>query len=127
MMAKASSSQLVGVANEGLEPQDEVVDIDLEDPDVQQAAVKIQAGFRKHVAHKTSQQDKLNSAPADADGLGMGPSSKGGGANDNNAQGTSGQAQEEEEVDIDLNDPDVADAAAKIQAGFKKHMMKKKK
>lgn len=34
---------------------------------------------------------------------------------------------EEEEVDIDLNDPDVADAAAKIQAGFKKHMLKKKK
>lgn len=44
--------------------------------------------------------------------------------------GPSGQAtgdQAEEEVDIDLNDPEVADAAVKIQAGFKKHMMKKKK
>lgn len=45
--------------------------------------------------------------------------------------GTSGEApkaaEAEEEVNIDLNDPEVAVAAEKIQAGFKKHMMKKKK
>jgi hypothetical protein len=33
----------------------------------------------------------------------------------------------EEEIDIDLNDPAVEAAAAKIQASFKGHMMKKKK
>lgn len=43
------------------------------------------------------------------------------------AQGGPGGQAEEEVVDIDLNDPEVADAAAKIQLGFKKHMMKKKK
>lgn len=33
---------------------------------------------------------------------------------------------EEEEVDIDLNDPDVANAAVKIQAGFRAHIKAKK-
>lgn len=32
----------------------------------------------------------------------------------------------EEEVDIDLNDPDVANAAVKIQAGFRAHIKAKK-
>ena len=31
----------------------------------------------------------------------------------------------EEEVDIDLNDPEVAAAATKIQAGFRGHMTRK--
>ncbi|CAG0893705.1 unnamed protein product [Darwinula stevensoni] len=38
----------------------------------------------------------------------------------------SGRWEEEEEVDIDLDDPAVGAAAAKIQASFREHMMKKK-
>ena len=34
--------------------------------------------------------------------------------------------QEEEEIDIDLNDPEVADAALKIQAGFRGHQSRQK-
>lgn len=94
--------------------QDEEIDIDLSDPGVEAAAVKIQNSFRRHLSKQNvSVSDK--GATSGEDGP-EGP-------------GTSEQASknEEEEVDIDLNDPEVADAAAKIQAGFKKHMMKKKK
>lgn len=89
------------------------IDIDLEDPDVEKAAIKIQASFKRHL----SKEKKLGEEPKMSVG---------------DKEGTSGAApkgsqEEEEEVDIDLNDPDVAVAAEKIQAGFKKHMMKKKK
>ncbi|XP_076112229.1 uncharacterized protein LOC143080326 isoform X4 [Mytilus galloprovincialis] len=78
----------------------EEVDIDLNDPEVEKAATKIQAGFRGHKTRKemlsktdvqtTQSEEKV-------------PEKK----------------EEEEEVDIDLNDPDVEKAAIKIQAGFK--------
>lgn len=87
---------------------------------MEKAAVKIQAGFRGHLSRQKLSQAHLEQSSSKTEG----PSTSGQDA------GPSGQAtggQEEEEVDIDLNDPDVADAAVKIQAGFKKHMMKKKK
>lgn len=89
------------------------IDIDLEDPDVEKAAIKIQASFKRHL----SKEKKLGEEPKKSVGDKEGTS---GGA-------PKGSQEEEEEVDIDLNDPDVAVAAEKIQAGFKKHMMKKKK
>lgn len=38
---------------------DEIVDVDLNDPDVSKAAVKIQAGFRGHLARKNMQNYKV--------------------------------------------------------------------
>jgi hypothetical protein len=92
------------------------IDIDLKDPDVEKAAVKIQASFRRHL----SKEKNLGEEPKkEAESVGDKEGTSGG--------APKGSQEEEEEVDIDLNDPDVAVAAEKIQAGFKKHMMKKKK
>lgn len=81
--------------------EEEEVDIDLNDPDVATAALKIQAGFRglqdrQKVKALKEGQGQTQEAP---------PGSQ--------------QEEEEEEIDIDLNDPEVAKAAEKIQAGFK--------
>merc|ERR1712154_253600 len=85
--------------------KEEEIDIDLNDPDVEQAATKIQAGFkgmkaRKEVSVKKNeiQNQKEESLPA---------------------EDKAEENKKEEEIDIDLNDPDVEQAATKIQAGFK--------
>lgn len=66
-------------------------DIDLNDPEVQKAATKIQAGFRGLKARK---EIKEHSA-------------------------TGPQEVDDDIADIDLTDPELADAALKIQAGFR--------
>ncbi|XP_050733155.1 obscurin-like [Eriocheir sinensis] len=78
-------------------------DIDLNDPEVQKAATKIQAGFRGHKARKEVKETAHPSEP---------------------------NAEDEEIAAIDLTDPELADAALKIQAGFRgakarKEIMKK--
>lgn len=78
----------------------EEVDIDLNDPEVQKAASKIQAGFRGHQVRK----DCKDKQPA-----------------------TTGNTDEDDIADIDLTDPELADAALKIQAGFRGHLTRKQK
>lgn len=80
--------------------EQEEVDIDLNDPDVEQAALKIQAGFKGYQARKEIKDKMSNEAKEEA-------------------------VKKEEEVDIDLNDPEVEKAATKIQAGFKGYKTRK--
>ena len=79
----------------------EEVDIDLDDPDVANAATKIQAGFKGHQARKEVQQMKKEKMEQQE------------------KEATENEKEATEEIDIDLDDPEVADAATKIQAGFK--------
>ena len=79
----------------------EEVDIDLDDPDVANAATKIQAGFKGHQARKEVQQMKKEKIEQQE------------------KEATENEKEATEEIDIDLDDPEVADAATKIQAGFK--------
>lgn len=123
------------------EGKSEEVDIDLNDPQVNQAATKIQAGFRGHKARqevKAMQDSKSESgagaAPAEgaADAPAAAPAEEKAEAPAEEkaeapAEATADAAAEEkkEEVDIDLNDPEVAQAATKIQAAFKGHLVRK--
>jgi len=90
--------------------QEEEVDIDLNDPGVGNAAVKIQASFRGHQVRRQQEKDK---AKADADA--------------ELAEKMQKAKVEEEEELPDLNDPEIHKAATKIQAQFKGHMVRKKK
>merc|ERR1712107_739008 len=76
----------------------EEIDIDLNDPDVEKAATKIQAGFKGMKTRKEISSRKEEKSENE----------------DLTEKKTT-----EDVVDIDLNDPDVEQAATKIQAGFK--------
>ena len=91
--------------------KEEIVDIDLDDPDVEQAATKIQAGFkgmkaRKEVnALKEENKETKDKTAEEIDGK--------------LKESNDSKLIDDEIIDIDLNDPDVENAATKIQAGFK--------
>ena len=91
--------------------KEEIVDIDLDDPDVEQAATKIQAGFkgmkaRKEVnALKEENKETKDKTTEEIDGK--------------LKESNDSKLIDDEIIDIDLNDPDVENAATKIQAGFK--------
>ncbi|XP_050417284.1 retinitis pigmentosa 1-like 1 protein isoform X3 [Patella vulgata] len=114
--------------------EEEEVDIDLNDPEVEKAAVKIQAGFKGFKARKEVQDTQskteeeididLTDPEVNKAALKIQAGFKGHRSRkelnvlkpevkDEPA------AQAEEEIDIDLNDPEVEKAAVKIQAGFK--------
>ena len=80
---------------------DEIIDIDLNDPNVEQAATKIQAGFKGHRARKELKTKKEMKSQLDLQNV------------------VEAGGNEKEIIDIDLNDPEVEQAATKIQAGFK--------
>merc|ERR1712032_75174 len=90
------------------------VDIDLEDPEVEAAATKIQAGFKGHKARKQLKEQKATTEIEEE-----------GGGEVEVAEVTGTVGEEEEVIDIDLTDPDVEAAATRIQAGFKGHKARK--
>lgn len=94
---------------------EEEIDIDLNDPEVEKAATKIQAGFKGFKARK-----EVKALKTDKDGEV---------AAESEAPPAEGEeappASKEEVIDIDLNDPEVEKAATKIQAGFKGYKTRK--
>nr|XP_034302201.1 abnormal spindle-like microcephaly-associated protein homolog isoform X7 [Crassostrea gigas] len=123
---------------------EEVIDIDLNDPEVEKAALKIQAGFKGFRKAKKAttqdQTDKTESKPeeetsskaADKETEEAALKIQAGFRGYKTRQEVKEQmakeekkGEEQEEVDIDLNDPDVEQAALKIQAGFKGYQARK--
>ncbi|XP_063441379.1 uncharacterized protein LOC134721963 isoform X5 [Mytilus trossulus] len=107
---KEMSSKTDVQTNQETEPkkEEEEVDIDLNDPEVEKAAIKIQAGFKGFQTRKEMQSKKSDTEVK-------------------TEQKTEAKKEEkqEEEVDIDLEDPATADAALKIQAGFRGYKTRK--
>ena len=108
------SEQEISASTERTETKEdeEEIDIDLEDPEVADAALKIQAGFKGHQARKEVKAMKEAKEPMETEAV-------------ESAESTEPAETKEEEIDIDLEDPEVADAALKIQAGFKGHQARK--
>ncbi|XP_077562130.1 IQ calmodulin-binding domain containing protein igloo isoform X1 [Haemaphysalis longicornis] len=89
------------------EPDDDnLADIDLSDPSLNQAASKIQATFRGHRVRKSPVHQ-----PTDETGQ---------------QQEDKGEELPDELKDMDLNDPDLAKAAVKIQATFRGYKTRNK-
>ena len=86
-------------------------DIDLDDPDVERATTMIQAGYRGMQARKDVKSKRTAEKKAVS------------GSEDTSEEESESQDDEEssasESVDIDLEDPDVAAATTKIQAGYR--------
>ena len=103
--AKADSAKIKEINKE------EEIDIDLNDPDVEQAATKIQAGFKGMKARK-----EVHALKEDNKDIKEGTTEE---VASTLNESSDRKLVKEEVIDIDLNDPDVEDAATKIQAGFK--------
>ena len=117
LKAKADSTKILSedVAS------NQKTDIDLDDSEVEMAAVKIQSGFRGYQARKEVEIMKV-----DKDGD-IGPkmdSTKTSAVGSTTSQSSCSDF-EDEEIDIDLGDPEVGKAAVKIQSSFRGHQARK--
>ena len=93
--------------------KEDIIDIDLEDPEVEKAASRIQAGFKGHKARKEVKE--LKQTRENEEQL----------IETSNNDIVAETPLEEEKIDIDLEDPEVEKAASRIQAGFKGHKARK--
>ena len=117
MNAKKADKEHIAENTDLGKPEEEEIDIDLTDPDVEAAATKIQAGFKGHKTRKEMRENQLGKKDEEN-------------KTDDTDAVDSGNKEEkkdavEDEIDIDLDDPEVAAAATKIQAGFKGHQTRK--
>merc|ERR1712203_1261330 len=112
---KVNKDSLVKEANE------EAIDIDLNDPEVEAAATKIQAGFKGHRARKDLKESKVENTVDDSNALGIVLD----GRDIEEKEDFPVKEANDEVIDIDLNDPEVEAAATKIQAGFQGHKARK--
>merc|ERR1712130_506210 len=95
-------------------------DIDLNDPEVEHAANKIQAGFKGMKARKEVATIKeKKKAERDNKEIIDGKNNEKLNENEEATKDKDEIDENKDEIDIDLNDPDVEVAATKIQAGFK--------
>merc|ERR1711990_357918 len=84
------------------EPATEEIDIDLNDPKTEEAAIKIQSAFRGHQVRQEMTNGETEEVAA-------------------TEETTETKNEAEEVIDIDLNDPQTEEAAVKIQAAFRGH------
>ena len=105
---------------EEVKKEEEEVDIDLNDPEVEKAAIKIQSGFKGYKVRREL-KDKTEEGGEQKDGEQEGGEQEAGAQQEEEkkAEETTEQEGEKEEIDIDLTDPEVEKAAVKIQASFK--------
>ena len=94
----------------GVEEEQEEEMPDLGDPDVAKATTKIQAGYRGMKARKRVGDIKA-ARKRSSEGSSEEESSE--------DESSEEESEDDDEVDIDLDDPDVAKASIKIQAGFR--------